>query len=52
MRGIANVKLADLGRAKRITIDKDNTTIVEGYGIGVGEEGPRRGCAERDARGG
>ena len=22
----------DLGRAKRITIDKDNTTIVEGYG--------------------
>jgi chaperonin GroEL len=29
---LENVKLADLGRAKRITIDKDNTTIVEGYG--------------------
>ncbi len=28
----SSVKLADLGRAKRITIDKDNTTIVEGYG--------------------
>ena len=29
---LENVNLADLGRAKRITIDKDNTTIVEGYG--------------------
>ena len=27
-----NVKLEDLGRAKKITIHKDNTTIVEGYG--------------------
>jgi chaperonin GroEL len=26
------VTLADLGRAKRITVDKDNTTIVEGAG--------------------
>jgi chaperonin GroEL len=29
---LENVQLADLGRAKRITIDKDNTTIVEGKG--------------------
>ena len=29
---LENVKLTDLGRAKRVTIDKDNTTIVEGYG--------------------
>ncbi len=29
---LENVKTADLGRAKRITIDKDNTTIVEGAG--------------------
>jgi chaperonin GroEL len=29
---LENTKLTDLGRAKRITIDKDNTTIVEGYG--------------------
>src|SRR2546421_10939937 len=29
---LENVKLEDLGRAKRITIDKDNTTIVEGKG--------------------
>ncbi len=29
---LENVKLTDLGRAKRITIDKENTTIVEGHG--------------------
>ena len=29
---LENTKLTDLGRAKRVTIDKDNTTIVEGYG--------------------
>src|SRR5436305_1972889 len=29
---LENVKLEDLGRAKCITIDKDNTTIVEGKG--------------------
>jgi chaperonin GroEL len=29
---LENVKLEDLGRAKKITIDKDNTTIIEGSG--------------------
>src|SRR5947199_5338075 len=29
---LENVQLSDLGRAKKITIDKDNTTIVEGKG--------------------
>lgn len=29
---LENVKLEDLGRAKRVTIDKENTTIVEGAG--------------------
>src|SRR5256714_7610926 len=29
---LENVKLEDLGRAKKITIDKDNTTIIEGLG--------------------
>src|ERR1700740_1457982 len=29
---LENVKLEDLGKAKKITIDKDNTTIVEGGG--------------------
>jgi len=29
---LENVKMEDLGKAKKITIDKDNTTIVEGGG--------------------
>jgi len=29
---LENVQISDLGRAKKITIDKDNTTIVEGGG--------------------
>ena len=29
---LENVKLEDLGRAKKVTIDKDNTTLVEGAG--------------------
>jgi chaperonin GroEL len=29
---LENVKLDDMGKAKKITIDKDNTTIVEGAG--------------------
>src|SRR3984893_16146981 len=29
---LENVKLEELGRAKRVTIDKENTTVVEGAG--------------------
>jgi chaperonin GroEL len=29
---LENLKMEDLGQAKRVTIDKDNTTIVEGAG--------------------
>ncbi|HYR51259.1 MAG TPA: chaperonin GroEL [Candidatus Dormibacteraeota bacterium] len=29
---LENVKIEDLGRAKRVTVDKDSTTIVEGAG--------------------
>src|SRR5262245_43659180 len=29
---LENVQLTDLGRAKKVTIDKDNTTIIEGAG--------------------
>ncbi|HIA47589.1 MAG TPA: chaperonin GroEL [Candidatus Hydrogenedentes bacterium] len=31
-RSLESITLADLGRAKRVVIDKDNTTIVEGAG--------------------
>ncbi|HEV8589151.1 MAG TPA: chaperonin GroEL [Pyrinomonadaceae bacterium] len=36
---LENVQLSDLGRAKKITIDKDNTTIVEGAGKASDIEG-------------
>ena len=29
---LENVRIEDLGRAKKVTVDKDNTTIVEGAG--------------------
>ena len=31
-RNLESITLADLGRAKRVVIDKDNTTLVEGAG--------------------
>ena len=36
---LENVKLEDLGKAKKITVDKDNTTIVEGAGKAADIEG-------------
>src|SRR6187431_2443597 len=36
---LENLKLEDLGKAKKITIDKDNTTIVEGAGMSSAIEG-------------
>jgi len=36
---LENVQMQDLGRAKKITVDKDNTTIVEGKGKSVEIEG-------------
>ena len=39
---LENVTLDMLGKAKRVTIDKDNTTIVDGAGDGRRHQGPRR----------
>src|SRR5262250_2025753 len=36
---LENIKLEDLGKAKKITVDKDNTTIVEGSGKTASIEG-------------
>ena len=36
---LENIKLEDLGKAKKVTIDKDNTTIVEGAGAQKDIEG-------------
>jgi chaperonin GroEL len=36
---LENLTLEDLGRAKKVTIDKDNTTIIEGAGTRQGIDG-------------
>ena len=36
---LENIKLEDLGRAKRVVVDKDNTTIIEGNGAKKAIEG-------------
>jgi chaperonin GroEL len=36
---LENIKIEDLGKAKKVTIDKDNTTIVEGGGTQSAIEG-------------
>ncbi len=36
---LENIKLEDLGRGKKVVVDKDNTTIVEGAGKSSGIEG-------------
>src|SRR5262245_28344725 len=36
---LENIKMDDLGKAKKVTIDKDNTTIVEGAGASAAIEG-------------
>ena len=40
---LEGVKLEDLGTAKRVTIDKDNTTIIDGGGEDSKIEGTRQG---------
>src|SRR5436853_856109 len=36
---LENIKLEDLGKAKKVVVDKDNTTIVEGAGTSAAIEG-------------
>ncbi len=45
---LENIKLEDLGKAKKVTIDKDNTTIVEGAGSLAGDRGPRQADPRAD----
>ena len=47
---LENTTLADLGRAKKIVIDKDNTTIIEGRRQERRDQGPHRAVAARDRK--
>ena len=42
---LESITMADLGQAKKITIDKDNTTIIEGAGRAGGDRGPGQAAA-------
>ena len=47
---LENVTVDMLGQAKRVTIDKDNTTIVDGAGDSDDDQGPGRGDPRRRSR--
>ena len=47
---LEGVTLADLGSAKKITIDKDTTTIIEGAGDGRRDRGTRQAAPHADRR--
>ena len=47
---LENITLADLGRAKRIIVDKENTTIIEGAGKTGRHPGPRETDPPRRSR--
>ena len=42
---LESITLDDLGQAKKVTIDKDNTTIIEGAGSVGGDRGARQAAA-------
>ncbi len=45
---LENVQLSDLGRARKVIIDSENTTIVEGAGHRRRDQGPDRDDPPRD----
>ena len=45
---LENLTLEDLGRAKKVTIDKDNTTIIEGAGTKQAIEGRDQAAPDAD----
>ena len=45
---LEGVQLKDLGRAKRVTVDKDNTTIIDGAGTAEDDRGPHQAAARAD----
>ena len=47
---LENLTVADLGRAKKVIVDKDNTTIIEGAGKSSRHQSPHRADSPRDRR--
>ena len=47
---LESIKLEDLGRAKRVTVDKDTTTIIDGGGSQKNYRGPDQAAPRPDRR--
>ncbi len=47
---LENAVVSDMGKAKKVVIDKDNTTIVEGGGSYSRYQGPHRSDSQADRR--
>ena len=45
---LENTKLTQLGRARRVVVDKDTTTIIDGAGDADGDQGPDQADQGRD----
>ena len=45
---LENIKLEDLGHAKKVVVDKDNTTLVEGAGKTGADRGPNQAASGPD----
>ena len=45
---LENTKLAQLGRARKVVVDKDTTTIIDGAGDSDGDQGPDQAAQVRD----
>ena len=45
---LENTKVSQLGRARRVVVDKDSTTIIDGAGDGEGDQGPDQADQGRD----
>ena len=45
---LENTKLSQLGRARKVVVDKDSTTIIDGAGDSRGDQGPDQAAEGRD----
>ena len=45
---LENTKISQLGKARRVVVDKDTTTIIDGAGDSEGDQGPDQAAEGRD----
>ena len=45
---LENTKLSQLGKARKVVVDKDSTTIIDGAGDANGDQGPHQAAEGRD----